>query len=217
MFYIRRISQSQFIQGSLIIFLGTGLSNSLNLFYNIIMGRLLGPDKYGDLGTLLSLFILFSVPLGIFNLFLVKGVSNFYGKKDYRSIVGLKYYFTPRLFVLGIIISAVMILLSPSLGHFLNFENWLPIALAALLYILSGLVTLNRAILQGTLFFLYLSLNGVAEMIFKLVLSTILVLANFGLTGALLGLIISSLAGYLLSTVEINHILKVVKKENMPK
>lgn len=214
MFYIRRISQSQFCRGSLIIFLGTNAGNFLNFLYNIAMGRLLGPERYGDLGAILSLFILFGVPLGIFNLFLVKVVSDFFGKKDYRSILGLRYYFTPKLFILGIIISSIMILLSPNLGHFLNFESWLPIALAALLFILSGLAAINRAILQGTLFFLYLTLNGVVEMILKLVLSIILVLANFGLTGVLFALIISGLAGYLLSIVEINIILKVVKNED---
>lgn len=212
--FLNRISKSQLVRGSLLIFIGTNIGNFLNFLYNIAMGRLLGPERYGDLGAILSLFILFGVPLGIFNLFLVKVVSDFFGKKDYRSISGLRYYFTPRLFILGIIISSIMIFLSPNLGQFLNFESWLPIALAALLFILSGLATINRAILQGTLFFLYLTLNGVVEMILKLILSIILVLANFGLTGALFGLIISGFVGYLLSVVEINIILKVVKKED---
>lgn len=214
MFHIRSISQSQFFRGGLIIFLGTNAGNFLNFLYNIAMGRLLGPERYGDLGAILSLFILFGVPLAIFNLLLVKVVSDFFGKKDYRSIMGLRYYFTPRLFILGIIISSIMIWLSPNIGHFLNFESWLPIALAAVSFIISGISTINRAILQGTLFFLYLTLNGIVEMILKLILSIILVLANFGLTGVLFGLIISGLAGYLLSIVEINIILKVVKKED---
>lgn len=213
MFDLRRISQSQFFRGSLIIFLGSNIGNVLNFLYNIAMGRLLGPERYGDLGAILSLFILFGVPLGIFNLFLVKIVSDYFGKKDYRSILGLRHYFTPRLFILGIIISTFMILLSPNLGHFLNFKNWLPIALSALLFILSGLAIINKAILQGTLFFIYLTLNGIVEMILKLILSIILVLANFGLSGALFGLIISGFVSYLLSIFEINNILKVAKKE----
>lgn len=214
MFDVRRISQSQFFRGSLIIFFGTNIGNLLNFVFNIAMGRLLGPERYGDLGALLSLFILFGVPLGIFNLFVVKVVSDYFGKKDYKSILGLHHYFTPRLFILGLIISSFIILLSPNLGHFMNFQSYLPIALSALLFILSGLATINKAILQGTLFFLYLTLNGVVEMILKLILSIILVLANFGLSGVLFGIIISSLVSYLLSVVEINIILKSARKKD---
>lgn len=204
---ISRITKSQLVKGSLILFLGNNFTSFGNFLYNLFMGRLLGPEKYGDLGAIVSLFVLIGTPLGILNLFVVKTISSYWGKGKHKSIANFFAYLTPRIFFLGILSTGMLLLGSPTINRFLNQESYLPILILALSFILNGPVTLNRAILQGTLSFSLLTINSLIEISIKVSISLILVVLNFGLVGALLGPFIGGIIGYILTVIELNMIL----------
>ncbi len=209
---LNRLYQNQLVRGSFLLFIGNNLTSFGNLLYNLSMGRLLGPEKYGDLGALVSLFVLFGAPLGILNLFVVKTVSSYWGKGFTGSIVNLLSYFTPRIFIIGLIASVILLIGNPSIIHFLNQESFIPVLILTASYILSGPSTLNRAILQGTLSFPFITLNGLVETSVKLILSLILVFMNFKLVGALLGPFVGGIVGYFLTLIQIKIIFKGFEK-----
>lgn len=209
---LKRFSQNQLIRGSILLFIGNNLTSFGNLLYNFLMGRFLGPEKYGDLGALVSLFVLIGAPLGILNLFVVKTVSSYWGKGSIGSIVNFLSYFTPRIFIIGLIVSVILLIGNPSIVHFLNQESFLPVLILTASYILSGPSTLNRAILQGTLSFPYITINGLIEISIKLFLSLILVVLNFKLVGALLGPFVGGIIGYFLTLHQLRIIFRGVAK-----
>jgi len=211
---IRRITQSQLVRGSIFVFLANNAASFGNFLYNLFMGRLLGPEKYGDLGAIMSLLVLLSVPLGILSLLMVKIVSSYWGKKDYAKVKSLLNYFTPKLFGIGTVVFLLLCLSVPALSGFLHLDSYLPVLIIASCFILSFPSTFNRATLTGSLQFPYLALNGFIEIGCKLLLSVILVVLNFGLIGALLGPLIGTVAGYFLSIFELKLILGSVKKDN---
>lgn len=210
---LKRITTSQLVRGSFLIFIGTNIGNFINFLFNLAMGRLLGPAKYGDLGALLSSSIIFGVPLGILSLFIIKVVSSYWGKRDKGKILALQSYLSPKLFFLSIAVSIVLLIITPMVGQFLNLDSFMPFILVALSFVLSGPATLNRSVLQGVLAFSYTSINGVVEVTLKLIISVILVILNFGLVGALLGFLFSGIVGYLLTIVELKIIFKGVQQE----
>ncbi|MBI4991390.1 oligosaccharide flippase family protein [Candidatus Gottesmanbacteria bacterium] len=210
---LRRITTSQLVRGSLLIFIGTNIGNFINFLFNLAIGRLLGPAKYGDLGALVSSSVLFGVPLGILSLFIIKVVSSYWGKRDKGKILALQSYLTPKLFFISVAVSVVLLIITPTVGQFLNLDSFIPFILIALSFVLSGPATLNRSVLQGVLAFSYTSINGVVEVTLKLIISVILVILNFGLVGALLGFLLSGIVGYLLTVVELKIIFKGVSQE----
>ena len=52
-------------QSSLILFVGGMVVNVGNYFYNIISGRFLGPEGYGILASLISLFYILTIPTNV--------------------------------------------------------------------------------------------------------------------------------------------------------
>lgn len=204
---IRRFSQSTLIRGSILVFLGNNIASFGNLLYNLIMGRLLGPEKYGDLGSVLSTFTLLGVPLSILNLTIVKIVSGYWGGNKKKQIIPLIRYFAPRVFLIGCGFVLLLLFLIPSIVSFLNMNTYAPFIIVALSILLAGPMTINGAIIQGTLSFSYIALNNILLAILKLVFSVILVLLNLAIAGALLGPLISNIIVYLLSFFQLKIIL----------
>lgn len=210
---VKRFTGSQLVRGSLLVFIASNAASFGNFLYNLLMARFLGPEIYGDLGAVFSLLVLLGAPLGILNLLVVKSVSVYWGKKEKERIKAILIYLTPRLFIIGIIICTVILLVSRSLSQFLNLENSLPIVIIALFFILSCPTVLNKAILQGTLSFPYLTINTIIEISLKLIVSVVLVVSNFALTGALMGPLIGAIAGYFLTIWEMRLIFGEIKRQ----
>lgn len=204
----RRITQSQLVRGSVFIFIANNLASFGNFLYNLSMGRLLTPQAFGDLGAIFSILVILSVPLSVFHLLIVKTVSFYWGKKKTGEIRFLLHSLTPRLFMLGFFLTAVIILLAGKLSIFLQFDNSIPFIFISMFFLLSFPATFNRAALQGTLSFSYLSINSFAEIILKLIVSILLVILNFGLIGALAGSLAAGIGGYLLTIIELRILLR---------
>lgn len=210
---LKRLTGSRLVRGSFLIFIGNNIAGLGNFLYNLLMARFLSPEIYGDLGAVFSVLILLGVPLGILNLLVVKSVSVYWGKKEKERIRAMLACLTPRLFIAGIIFCIVILLVSRNLSQFLNLENSLPMAIIALFFILSCPTVLNRAILQGTLSFQYLTINTVVEISLKLIVSVVLVVLNLKLTGALLGPLIGGVAAYLLTFWQMRLIFENIKRQ----
>ena len=211
----RRIVNSQMTRGSVIIFIRTNIGNFINLLFNFSMGRLLGPVKYGELGALFSSSILIGVLLSILSLFTVKAVSSYWGKKDLGKIRAFHTFLTPRLFLLSFLICILLLIITPKMSGFLYLDSFTPFILVALSFILSGPATFNKGILQGVLAFSYVTVNGVVEVVLKLIISVILVILNFGLIAPVLGALLGGMVGYILTVVELKIIFRdVVYKKN---
>ena len=50
------LSRHSLIKGSAIVFGGTAIVNGLNYVFHLITGRMLGPEQYSILASLISLF-----------------------------------------------------------------------------------------------------------------------------------------------------------------
>ena len=99
---VNRIRTSQFLRGSFFVFLASLVVNFGNFLLSLILARTLGSYNYGNLGALMAVISLISVPLAVFNLFLVKTVSVYWGTSNKAKIIGLYAYFFPKLLLLGI-------------------------------------------------------------------------------------------------------------------
>lgn len=204
---LKRFTGSTLVRGSLLVFIASNAANFGNFLYNILMGRFLGPEKYSELGALLSVLVLTGVPLSILSLLIVKMVSSYWGKKDIRRIYSLYKVLTPKLFFVGLVAGIIMVVLIPWLSGFLHLPDYTPLIIITLYMTISFPSALNRSILNGSLYFSLLTVNSLIEIVTKVILSVILVINNFGVAGALLGLLLASMGRYLLATWEFKFII----------
>lgn len=207
---LRRIYFSQLVRGSFFVFLASNFASLGNFLYNLAMGRMLAPAAYGELEAILSLSVLFAVPMSVLSIFVVKIVSSSWGQKKQAEVQAFLTSYRRKLFMIGLSGSVFLLLFSPILIRFLNLTSVLSVVFLSLFFLLSGLSTINNGGLQGMLSFGFLAVNGIVGTAVKLFVSVVLVFLNFQLSGALFGPFFGSLIGLLLSILELKSIFKGV-------
>ena len=191
--------KNQLIAGSFILFVGTMFSNFGSYLYHLLMGRLLGPEDYGALTSLISLTYILSIISATLSLTVVKFVTQYKVKKDYRRIFQLFWQLTRGFFVFGIIVFGIFVLARGAIGQFLNLSDSSPVVLVGILMFFYFLAFLNEGILRGFLKFGFLSFSAILTTIFKISLAVILVKLGFSLIGAFGAIIFGSVLSYLIS------------------
>src|SRR3990167_2074510 len=127
----KRIYQSQIARGSLLIFIANSSVNFGNFLYNLLMARLLGKADYGVLGSLLSLLVIVGLPLSILNLHLIKAVSAYSGVGKIGKIKSLYQDLSWKFLGFGLLVTIILLVLTPLLTGFLHLDNMVPLILIA--------------------------------------------------------------------------------------
>ena len=163
-----------------------------------MMGRILGPSFYGELSALISFIgLLAIVPISL-SLVIVKYVSS---AKSKRETEGLIKWLRSNGFKASIIISIIIVMISPAVTTFLRINKSSYIILIALLFLFSIQTVINRSILQGLLKFKESVLTVLAEASIKLIISLMLIYMGFRVGGAIFAITISSFLGWYMTNM----------------
>jgi len=184
---------------SFVVFLGSMTTNVANYLFNLLTGRLLGPESYGVLTALLSLLMLVSVPASTLMTVVVKFTSEFRGRGENY----LAHHFFKKLssifWLTGVVTTLVFVLLSPLVADYLKISLWLPVAVLGLSFLLVFPQAINNGFLQGWQIFRSFSFLGALGTLIKLFLGAGAAWVGWGVAGVLGGIFSSALVVYLLS------------------
>lgn len=181
-----------------IVFLGTSLSNLLNLLYQLLIAHRLSPADFASFNSLLAVFTLFSAPLGTLQMTLAKYTAEFNAHAQSFRIRLLLSGFLRWLMLGAVCVLLVLLLSSKGIIAILKIPS-LPSG-----YILAALLSLSCVMpvfsggLQGLELFGWLTAAALSTGVLKIILSFILIILGYKITGALGALFISSLIGLLL-------------------
>jgi glycosyltransferase involved in cell wall biosynthesis/O-antigen/teichoic acid export membrane protein len=177
----KRLTVGIFGRGAVSFLVAIAGVNVSNFVFHIFVSRLLGPAHYGVVGALLSILSLLAVPVGAAQLAVTQAVIG-------HDSTGLPFSLrkvTLRAFAGGLIAAAVLACIIPVLDSFLHIESPWPLLLVG---VWIPLATVG-AVLQGALIGEY-RFRSVAFAMFvgggpvRLILGAGLVLAGFGVIGA---------------------------------
>ncbi len=203
------LKNNNFLSASFWVFLGTGFLNFGSYLYHLMMGRLLGPSSYGALeGAISVLYILF-VPTATLSLIVVKFVSSYLGKKDYKKINEIYNYLFSKVLIFGAAITIILLLISPLLTKFLRFPNIYISIFIAITFLVNLFYILDKSVVQGLTKFFKFSFLNVIETSVKLFLGITLVYLGFSVDGAFAGVGIGLLAALFVSQVFVKQSVKV--------
>ena len=170
-------------------------ANGLQFIYQVSMARLLQPDQYTQLLALVSFVTILLFPGHAFQSAVAVGAGALAAARQRAAV----WSFALRANAVGagvaLAVSILLALLSGQLREIFGFEsNWVLVPLLGILPLSLVLATARGAV-QGTSRFIALGVNLLADASARVLLAIGLVVAGFGLTGALSGFSLGIVAG----------------------
>lgn len=197
--------------GSAIMILGSNGVNFLNYLYRLVMGKMLGPESYGELAAVISLLGLLSIVSASISLVVVKYVSSAKSREEVEILIN---WFKNNILKLSLILFTIFLISAPQFAAFLNTRDVDYFYILAISFLFSLQSMLNRAILQGLFKFKEMVVSLFAENTAKLVLGILLVYLGFKVEGALIGFLIAIFLGWYITTFYLKSYFKKVKETN---
>lgn len=204
---LRRLQRSRLVRQNVLLFAGGFTSGIGGFVYNAIAGRILGPEQYGEMASLFSLYTVgFSINL-ILMVVLARYAASLHADHLPAGIRYLVRRTELRLLLPTLVFVVLCAAASFPIAAFLHLRSplpavWLGIALALCWY-----MAIPRGTLQGTQHFAGLSLNQVSEAVVRVLALVVLLAVGLGVNGAMLALIAGCAASLLIGTVSLRRAL----------
>jgi O-antigen/teichoic acid export membrane protein len=183
--YLSIYRSNPFVKNNLVFFLGSVAVGALNYLYYPVIGRLMDPSAFGEVQTLISLFLQLAIFLNVLSLVAVNLIAN--GKDDRAQAIVSELQLAALWVSVGTLV--VTILVSAQLQSALHFSSPWPFILLAVALIAAVPFTFQTAYLRGRERFGATSFANLLVAGGKIVFSIGLVIAGFGAAGAIGGLI----------------------------
>lgn len=196
--------------GSFLMIGGSMAINALSYIYHLVVGRLLGPEEYGVLASVFSIFYILSVVPLSSSIAIVKFIAS--SKKD--SEVAETYKgINDFVLKLAIGMAVSILILAVPVSQFLRIQNPISVMILSPIVFFSLLTLVNQSTSQGLLRFIgVVGPNFISNSI-KLLLGVGLILLGLAVPGAMLAILVGSAMAYLYSLFVIRRSLRNFKGE----
>lgn len=174
--------QARIVSGSVVLLSGSGLTTVINLAYNIVIARFLGPKGFGHATAVYTILTLISAVTLSFQIISAKVVAQQNSPEGKAAVYrGLHR----GAWACGILVSLLLLSLQRAIAGYLNLPSPFLVALLAVGVAFYVPLGSRRGYIQGTYGFRRLATNLVLEGAVRLGGSLILVLAGFGVEGVI--------------------------------
>ncbi len=168
-----------------VMVLATVISNGMNYLFSIVMGRVLGPVKFGELTALLGVLMILSVATQVVQTVVARHAAELASAGDEDALWGFAHKSTWRLFYVGVAAFVVWIPLSWPISDALNIDDPAAVLAAGTALILAFAVPVAWGALQGEQEFGALGLNMIVLSVGRFVIGVLLVAIGAGVAGAI--------------------------------
>lgn len=167
--------------------------NAGNYLYNLLLGRILGPELFADAAILITLLLVLSFVAMTFQIVVTKFSIEFETNKKELFI---RWAYKWAMWI-GVLIGAFMVVFSEDLQLFFNTQSSFIFTLFGLAVPLYFVLSVKRGKMQGESSFINLSITYQLEMFARLLVTFALVLliASQPIIGVSIGVVVSFLAG----------------------
>jgi O-antigen/teichoic acid export membrane protein len=183
-----------FTRNIIVVFASASLLNFLNLVFQLLIAHKLTSVEFAGFNSLLSVFMLFAVPLGTLQLALAKYISAFNARGEEAKISYLFSSFFKVAFICALITLAIFCLGSAYFMSLLKIESAASGYIFAALIASAWLSPVFLGALQGLESFWWLSAVAVISGVLKLGLAFVFIVLGYNIAGAMGALLVSALA-----------------------
>lgn len=214
--YLAFFTSNSVARSSAIVFIASMVVNVGAYLYHLIVGRVMGPEKYGEFAALFSLLFILSVPASVIQLIITKSFSEF---KARDALGESKYYYlvVMKLLVICSVISGVIFLfLIPLLQRLLNISSLSSFVWLYGIVTTTFLITAGIGVLNGYQHFGHSSIYQIIMIATRLFSG--IILAPFGASAALFGIIVGNIITLVYSFIPLKFLYKAkAVKVSLPK
>jgi O-antigen/teichoic acid export membrane protein len=199
-------------KGTLVLLITMNIYNVLNFLFHFAMGRMLGPEGYGILAVLMSLVYVYSIPTEAIQNLITKLTSKFNAKDQSGKIKYLLKKSLRKTVSISGLMFIVLTIISIPLAFYLRISFWL-VFITNILIFISFASPIARGVLQGRKKFGALGGNMIIESVLKLFFAISFVFIGFKVFGAVVGVVLGSLAGLVFALYFNKDILRKNEEE----
>lgn len=188
--FLTRFKKNSFLKQNLIFFIGSVVVGLLNYAYYPLIGRILAPDSFGEVQTLISIFLQLTIFLNVLSMVIVTIVVNYQDEKvKIRTVVELEKF----ALILGLLFLLVIAVFAPKLQLLFKFESMLSFIVLALALVFSVPFNFRTAYLRGKKSFIHVSIANILNAFLKLILSLFFIILGWKTLGAVFGIALAQL------------------------
>jgi O-antigen/teichoic acid export membrane protein len=174
-------ARSTMLNGSAIMLVAMMLVNIFNFAYNMVMARMLGPAAFGNINAAVTLLLLASCVSLAFQLVCAKFVARNHADSSKAAVV---HSLLGKAWIASLALGAVLFLAQKPVAAYLNVPSPWIIGLLALGIGAYAPLGVKRGAMQGVCAFPRLGTNFVLEALTRFFLGAGLVIAGYGVLGA---------------------------------
>lgn len=208
---IKKITSSELVKGSIILFVTFSIFNFLNFIFQFLMARMLGPAEYGVFAVIMALFYFMAVPADSIQTIISKYTSKLKVKNEYGKIKLLLIKSLKRGFIAATILFLIFLPIFFVFSYTLDISFWL-VTLSGLMLFMFFTIPVTRGLMQGLKKFKALGTNMVIDSSIKVILAIGFVFLGLKVYGAVLSIILGSLIALVFSLVPLKTILNKNKE-----
>ncbi|MGZ4845316.1 MAG: oligosaccharide flippase family protein, partial [Candidatus Angelobacter sp.] len=177
----QRSAHSTMLNGSAIMLVAMMLVNIFNFAYNMVMARMLGPAAFGNINAAVTLLLLASCISLAFQLVCAKFVARNHADSGKAAVV---HSLLGKAWIVSLALGAVLFLAQKPVATYLNVPSPWIIGLLAVGIAAYAPLGVKRGAMQGVCAFPRLGTNFVLEALTRFFLGAGLVVAGYGVLGA---------------------------------
>ena len=178
------------------LFVGGMLAGVGGFIYHLLAARLLGPALYGEVASLVSAYLVGNGITFVITLVLARYAATLEARGSSSALHHLMVRTSKLMIVPSVLALALLGVLAPLGADFLHLHSWVPVLWMLLAMVMIWQVGVPRGMLQGMQRFAALSVNQSVEMLMRVGLLVILLIAGFGVTGAMVAVLAGAIVGY---------------------
>jgi len=174
--------QSRIVSGSVVLLSGSGLTTAINLTYNVVVARYLGPEGFGHATAVYTILTLISAVTLSFQIISAKVVAQ---QATLQGKAAVYRGFHRGAWVCGILVALILLSFQGGIANYLNLPSPSLVAILAIGVAFYVPLGCRRGYIQGTYGFRRLATNLVVEGAFRLGGSFLLISMGMGVEGVI--------------------------------
>lgn len=212
---LKKVLAHELLKGSVLVFAGSMIGNFFAYLFHIIAGRMLKPEDYAVIASLISSLYIIGFPTAMFNTAIVRKMAALAAKSEYKKIRYILNFLFRKLSIFSVLIAIFFFLAKKPIAEFLKIDDSRLIFIIGLTYALSLVAMVNIATIQGLLKFLSYSVIQSISSILKVLITFLVLKLGFGVFGVTAGLLVTSAMVFLISLKPLAFIFKYKEEKQV--
>ena len=201
--------EQKLVKHSLIMIFFTLLAGFFKYLYQLFMGRLLTPEDYGVLFSLISISYIIGVISASVQTTMTKYTSQLKAKNEFSKLSYFWKYSLKKSFIFGITTTVLFFMITPFLSNYLHLSSQVPALILFLSILFAYALPTNQGILRGLQKFIPFGITQTLWAFLNFTLGIAFVYLGFSVSGALAPFLIANIIVFIISFYFLKDLIKI--------